>query len=689
MTETGPATALPERETGARRAAWLACLPWLAVLGTYGVCLALYAAGKSHHFFYFDEWIYVENADRDRLEHLFRPYFWYFHPISWRLYFVALFRRFGPDPAVFLTAQVALIWIAATLVHVVVHRVSGRHALGFLANLLYVGASATATDAYWKSCIAYPVAACFEVAFLACVLELMLVRARAGAVVLATAAAIAAYACAWMSRNNAIVLPFALVVLWGAGRHRWANGALLVTIAAAIASLLWYRFDLSPGAAGSVEVARTYRPANVVASWWAIFFGPPWRVDSELLSFIPGMRWGYAPLIPSRVILGRLLVLGAVLASLPALFRRAAPRPRFLTFLFAVTAIQLTTAAPFVRDTPSVDRVLYEPAITLSTALALSVGRLLRAVGSWLPSRRAVGSRRPLAWGVAACAAGGGMIALATRMSGFGGAGEPDTRRWECLWRQLQNVEHQAGFRPVVIDRSATGTVGDDLIQFLAMARLGWAPIGVGGARFEDAVPARPDTLRIFADQRVYFVDMSQPRHDLPWAGPAACPLPVPSIAVDVVFERDRDHDDDALALPDPQLLARFATASLEELRRGMHGAAWRDRLLSTSFLGLRGPEQVPALAAALASEHWYVREAAAQAIAAMGDAALPVVRAQLDTAARPLARELAVRILSELAVQSPAARDQIARWFGHADPWVRAAAERCWDRSRPPRGSS
>ncbi len=301
MTETGPATALPERETGARRAAWLACLPWLAVLGTYGVCLALYAAGKSHHFFYFDEWIYVENADRDRLEHLFRPYFWYFHPISWRLYFVALFRRFGPDPAVFLTAQVALIWIAATLVHVVVHRVSGRHALGFLANLLYVGASATATDAYWKSCIAYPVAACFEVAFLACVLELMLVRARAGAVVLATAAAIAAYACAWMSRNNAIVLPFALVVLWGAGRHRWANGALLVTIAAAIASLLWYRFDLSPGAAGSVEVARTYRPANVVASWWAIFFGPPWRVDSELLSFIPGMRWGYAPLIPSRL----------------------------------------------------------------------------------------------------------------------------------------------------------------------------------------------------------------------------------------------------------------------------------------------------------------------------------------------------------------------------------------------------
>ncbi len=660
------------------------------MLAVYGVCIAIYAAGRSHHFFYFDEWIFVENGDRDDLAHLLQPYFWYFHPISWRIYWAELFRLFGPEPRVYLVAQVGLLWIAAALVHAVVHRASGRHAFGFLANLLYVGATATATNAYWKSCISYPLAAFFEVAFYACVLELVLVRRSAIAVVLAAAGCIAAHAGAWMSRNNALVLPFALVVLWGAGRHRWANRALLVVIVATIASLLWYRLALLPGAAGSVDVARTYRLSNVLGSWWAIFFGRPWRVDAELLSFIPGMQWDYPTFTLPRVVLGRLIVLAALLASLPALVRRAAPRERFVTFLFAALAIQLTTAAPFVRDTPMVDRVLYEPAITLSMALALTLARLVRATSSRFGAGAAsAGPRGRLGWTAAGSLAGLGLLVLAWRMGGVGGAGEPATRRWECLWRQLQNVEHQSGFAPLVVDRSATGMVGDEMTQFFAMARLAWAPSGVGGARFEDEVPERPDALRIQSGPRVYYLDMRAAQHDRPWPGPASCPLPVPSIPVEHLFERDQDHEDDTLALPDPARLARFATAPVEELRRGMYAGPWRDRLLSTSYLGLRGVSEIPALAEALRSRDWYVREAAAQALAAFGDAALPVVRSLLETPDRALPHELGGRILSELTVNEPASRDQIARWLGHHDPWVREAAERCWERSRVVQGAS
>ncbi len=679
MTSTGLAgVGIPD----SRSARWSAGrVAWLGVLGTYAACVVLYATAKHHHFFYFDEWIYIENADRDRLEHLLSPYFWYFHPISWRVYFVSLFRLFGPSPAAFLVAQVILLWVAAFGVHLLLVRITRRHALGFVANLLYIGATATATDAYWKSCIAYPVAACFEVAFLALVLEIVLARGAWPRLAGLTIVAALAYSCAWMSRNNAIVLPFALVALWSAGRSRRSNAALVALIGIAIASLAWYRLDLAPGSVGSADVARTYRLSNVAASWVSTIFGPPWRVDAELLSFIPGMRWGYPSFTLSKVLAGRVLVLGAVLASLGSLRRTGNPRERFTAYLFVVTAVQLTTATPFVHDTPQVDRVLYEPAISLSIALALTLHRVARAVATVLG--RGVG---PSAWAAvprgAAIAGGIGLWLMARHMAGFGGADEFNTRRWECMWRQFQDIEYRVRFGPIVLDREPSGTARDDVTQFLAMSRLFWRPGGVGGARIGDLAPDEPETLRVYGGGRIFYVGVRPVRPDRSWTGPGECPLPVRSVPIAIVPQPARDHADDALALPRPEILESYASVPAATLRRGMNHGTWRERFLSTSFLGLRGAAELPALERALDSDRWYVREAAAQAISRMDEAAIPTVR-DLVSSRSPRSRELGARILTELTIHDPAALDQIARWLGHADPWVRGAAMSSWERSR------
>ncbi len=376
------------------------------------------------HFFSGDDWGFVVDVRRRGLDRLTAPVHWYFHPLSWRVYFVGMHALFGFDARAFDVVQVASTFVMAALAWEIVTGVSRRPALGLLAVAYIVRSSSFALVVGWIACVAYVLALVFELLTLGLVLRAC---ADGAAPRLPISIAVCVlFAFSWLSKNSTLVFPLPFALLLAARLPNRGREVLLALLAACVLSIAYYAYVLAPYQPTATSGMFSLR--SLTAAWSTLLFQMPSDLDERFIGFLwPSLFESWIACAVARAALAALIV-----AALIRFVRRrdlASAIPVAFTLL-AASDIALT--APV-----NPDRALFQGQVTFAIATALLVSsafpRRWRGLGATRKSRRIEPVLRTLPSVFAALV----LIATAARYEDL----YVEARREAlCEWRQLTSA---------------------------------------------------------------------------------------------------------------------------------------------------------------------------------------------------------------------------------------------------------
>jgi hypothetical protein len=199
--------------------------PWIA----FAAALALLFAFDRQFLrqgFYVDDYFFLALVPKlgPNTFHLFSPYLkWFYRPL-FLIYFSTVRTVFGPNSAVFHGLSLVLDAANVALLYCLVRRLTGRDLEAVIACALFFYVSLGSQAVWWISCASTLLAGMFYLLSL-----LSWINYREGGRIRWYGAAIAAMVCAMLSKEDAVSLPAALLLLdivLFQGKATWRRRAL-------------------------------------------------------------------------------------------------------------------------------------------------------------------------------------------------------------------------------------------------------------------------------------------------------------------------------------------------------------------------------------------------------------------------------------------------------------------------------
>ncbi|MFN7954254.1 MAG: hypothetical protein U0610_21185 [bacterium] len=387
------------------------------------------------HFFWGDDWAFLNGVRQLGLERLTEPVHWYFQPVSWRVYFVAMHALVGFDPVAFDLAQVVLLFAVGALAFEIVTHATRRPALGLLAVAYLARTAAFALVAGWASCIAYVLALLFELATLLVALRACADR-RPPSVWLATAACVL-FALSWLSKNSTLLFPLPLAVMLLAPIAERGRRVVEALLACTGLSIVYYALALAPHQ--PTASSGLFSVESLARTWSALVWRLPSTLDARFYGFLA------PPLLDSWVACAVLRAALAVLAlrAVLAMLRRRDAESATAVALASLAVVDVVLTAPV-----NLDRAIFQAQVAYPIAVAVLVSGAFpwrwRGLGGAWARRRIEPWLRALPSALAALV----LVAAAAR---FEDPYVDAKREMLCQWRQLtQRMIDDPSVRPVV-----------------------------------------------------------------------------------------------------------------------------------------------------------------------------------------------------------------------------------------------
>ncbi len=387
------------------------------------------------HFFSGDDWGFVADVRRWGLDRLTTPVHWYFHPLSWRVYFVGMHALFGFDARAFDGVQIASVFVMAALAWELVTWVSRRPALALLAVAYIVRSSSFALVVGWIACVAYVLALLFELVTLTLVLRACADGAKPR---MPTAIAVCVlFAFSWLSKNSTLLFPLPFALLLVARLPDRGRDALLALLAACVLSIAYYAYVLAPYQPTASSGLFSIR--SLTTAWSALVFQMPSVLDERFIGFLwPSLFESWIVCAVARAVLASLIV--------AALIRFVRCRDLASATPIAFTVLACSDIALTAPVNP--DRALFQGQVTFGIATALLVSgafpRRWRGLGASATRRRVEPVLRTLPSVFAA-------LLLISAAASYEDLYVEARREALCQWRQLASVMIEAPeIRPVV-----------------------------------------------------------------------------------------------------------------------------------------------------------------------------------------------------------------------------------------------